>query len=164
MRFAACRLSGLTGHQAGRALLETLYREETGKELPPIHISPAGRPYFPGSDYRFSIAHTSRHALCVLGKHPVGLDAEELDRRVNLRLVQRVLSDTELAQFEKAPDKRRAILQFWVLKEAQVKCTGLGLRGFPNRTHFRLDDPRVWEWDGCLIGMIVKEKETNNAV
>ena len=48
------------------------------------------------------------------------------------------------------------MLTFWVLKEASVKRTGLGLRGFPNHTHFRLEDPRVWEWDGCLIGMIVE--------
>ena len=40
--------------------------------------------------------------------------------------------------------------------QASVKRTGLGLRGFPNHTHFRLEDPRVWEWDGCLIGMIVE--------
>lgn len=156
MRFAACRLSGLTGHQAGRALLEKLYREETGQALPSIRISAAGRPYIPGSPYQFSIAHTHRHAFCVLGKHSVGLDAEELDRRVNPNLAKRVLSDMELRQYEAAADKRRAILTFWVLKEASVKRTGLGLQGFPNDTRFRLDDPRVWEWDGCLIGMIVE--------
>lgn len=156
MRFAACRLSGRTGHQAGRVLLETLYREETGQSLPPIHISPAGRPYFPGSPYHFSISHTRRHAFCVLGLHPVGIDAEELDRKLNLRLAPRILSQTEFSQYEQAPDKRRAMLTFWVLKEAGAKCTGLGLQGFPNHTHFSLEDPRVWEWDGCLIGMIVE--------
>lgn len=156
MRFAACRLSGQTGHQAGRALLAQLYREETGAELPPIRFTPTGRPYFPNSPYVFSIAHTNRHAFCVLGRHDVGLDAEELDRRVGPHLAKRVLSDYELSQYEKAPDKRRAILTFWVLKEASVKLTGLGLQGFPNDTRFRLDDPRVWEWDGCLIGMIVE--------
>lgn len=157
MRFAACRLSGQTGHQAGRALLEQLYREETGEELPPIRISATGRPYFPGSPYAFSIAHTNRHAFCVLGRYSVGLDAEELTRRVSPHLARRVLSDTELRQYEAAQDKRRALLTFWVLKEASVKRTGLGLQGFPNDTHFRLDDPRVWEWDGCLIGMIVEK-------
>ena len=86
MRFAACRLvSGQTGHQAGRVLLEKLYREETGQDLPPVLISATGRPYFPGSPYCFSIAHTNRHAFCVLSTHSVGLDAEELDRKVNLR-------------------------------------------------------------------------------
>lgn len=156
MRFAACRLSGRTGHAAGRELLAELYREETGEALPPIHISKTGCPYFPGSPYHFSIAHTNRHAVCVLARRPVGLDAEELDRRVSPRLAQRVLSGTEYAQYLLAEDKARALLTFWVLKEARVKRTGLGLRGFPNDTHFSLEDPRVWEWDGCLIGMIVE--------
>ena len=46
-------------------------------------------------------------------------------------------------------------MTFWVLKEAQAKRTGLGLQGFPNHTHFDLNDPRVWEWDGCLVAMVV---------
>ena len=66
MRFAVCRLSGRTGHAAGRELLAELYREETGEALPPIRISKTGCPYFPGSPYCFSIAHTARHAACVL--------------------------------------------------------------------------------------------------
>ena len=60
------------------------------------------------------------------------------------------------AQYLMAGDKTKALLTFWVLKEAQVKLTGQGLRGFPNGTHFSLEDPRVWEWDGCLLGMIVE--------
>ena len=100
--------------------------------------------------------HTARHAACVLAKRPVGLDAEELDRRVSPKLARRVLSETEYAQYLLAGDKTKALLTFWVLKEAQVKLTGQGLRGFPNGTHFTLEDPRVWEWDGCLLGMIVE--------
>ena len=156
MRFAACRLSGQTGHQAGRALLEALYREETGEALPPIHISPGGRPYFPDSPYHFSISHTHRHAFCVLSRRPVGIDAEELDRQVRLSLSRRILSESELLQFEAAENKRRALLTFWVLKEAAAKLSGQGLRGFPNQTRFSLDDPRVWEWDGCLIAMLTE--------
>ena len=50
-------------------------------------------------------------------------------------------------------DKRRALLTFWVLKEAQVKRTGDGLRGYPNKTDFFLEDPRVTEMDGCLVAV-----------
>ncbi|MEI3093229.1 MAG: hypothetical protein V8T48_04715 [Oscillospiraceae bacterium] len=46
------------------------------------------------------------------------------------------------------------MLTFWVLKEAQVKRTGDGLRGYPNKTDFSLDDPRVTEMDGCLVAVI----------
>ena len=35
-----------------------------------------------------------------------------------------------------------------------------GLQGFPNHTHFDLDDPRVWEWDGCLVAMLVEAEKS----
>ena len=76
-----------------------------------------------------------------------GLDMEELNRPIRLETARRVLSSAEYAQFEAAPDKRRAFLTFWVLKEARVKCDGTGLLGFPNRTDFTLRDPRVWEME-----------------
>ena len=154
MRYACCRLEGRSGHAAGWALLRQLYFEETGQDLPPVRLAAAGKPYFPGSPYHFSIAHSHRHAFCVLGKYPVGIDAEELDRSIRSGFAQRVLSQDEFLQYAAAPDKHRALLTFWVLKEAQVKYTGQGLQGFPNRTHFDLTDPRVWEWDGCLVAVI----------
>ena len=129
-------------------------REETGLDLPPIAIAAGGKPYFPGSDWHFSISHTPRHAFCALSRREIGIDAEELDRNVNLALAEKILSPKEKAQFDAAPDKRRALLTFWVLKEAQVKRTGDGLRGYPNGTDFSLNDPRVTEMDGCLVAVI----------
>ncbi len=154
MRIASCALAGRTGHEAGRALLAVLYREETGHELPPIAVKAGGKPYFPGSDWHFSISHTPRHAFCALSRREIGIDAEELDRNVKLALAEKILSPKEKAQFDAAPDKRRALLTFWVLKEARVKCTGEGLRGYPNGTDFSLNDPRVTEMDGCLVAVI----------
>ena len=157
MRYAACRLEpGQTGHDAGWALLEALYREETGCPLPRVVRNHRGHPRFADSHLCFSIAHTDRHAFCVLAPGHVGIDAEELDRQVRLSLSRRILSESELLQFEAAENKRRALLTFWVLKEAAAKLSGQGLRGFPNQTRFSLDDPRVWEWDGCLIAMLTE--------
>ena len=141
MRIASCALAGRTGHEAGRALLAVLYREETGHELPPIAVKAGGKPYFPGSDWHFSISHTPRRAFCALSRREIGIDAEELDRNVNLALAEKILSPGERVQFDAAPDKRRALLTFWVLKEARVKRTGDGLRGYPNGTDFSLNDP-----------------------
>ena len=154
MRIASCALAGRTGREAGRALLAALYREETGLELPPIAVKAGGKPYSPGSGWHFSISHTPRRAFCALSHREVGIDAEELDRNVNLALAEKILSPGEKAQFDAAPDKRRALLTFWVLKEAQVKHTGEGLRGYPNATDFSLNDPRVTELDGCLVAVI----------
>lgn len=159
MKIASCALAGRTGHEAGRALLAALYREETGHELPPIAVKAGGKPYFPGSDWHFSISHTPRRAFCALSRREIGIDAEELDRNVNLALAEKILSPNEKAQFDAAPDKRRALLTFWVLKEAAAKLSGEGLRGFPNHTNFSLDDPRVREIEGCLVA-ILQEGET----
>ena len=154
MIFSWCALDGRTGHEAGRALLAELYRRETGEALPPIVISPRGKPFFADSPWHFSISHTRKHAFCVLDRENIAIDAEELDRPVNPRLAERILSPREKEQLDAAADKTRALLTFWVLKEAQVKRTGEGLRGYPNGTDFSLDDPRVTEMDGCLVAVI----------
>ena len=159
MKVASCALAGRTGHEAGRALLAALYREETGLELPPIAVETRGKPYFPDSDWHFSISHTPRRAFCALSRREIGIDAEELDRNVNLALAEKILSPGERVQFDAAPDKRRALLTFWVLKEAAAKLSGEGLRGFPNHTDFSLDDPRVREIEGCVVA-ILREGET----
>lgn len=147
-------LKGRTGHEAGRALLEALYRRETGETMPEIRIAEGGKPYFVDSDWHFSISHTHRRVFCALSRRPVGIDAEELDRKINLKLADRVLSPMERQQFDAAAHKEKALLTFWVLKEAAVKLAGTGLRGFPNKTEFSLTDPRVREWEGCLVAVM----------
>jgi len=147
-------LEGRTGHEAGRALLAKLYRQETGDALPSILKTARGKPYFENSPWHFSVSHTPRHAFCVLSRQNVAIDAEELDRAINLKLADKILSPAEKQQFDAAPDKRRALLTFWVLKEAAAKLSGEGLRGYPNHTNFSLDDPRVTEIHGCLVAVM----------
>ena len=149
-----CALDGRTGHEAGWMLLAKLYREATGKTRPPVVILPDGKPVFETGAWHFSISHTPRHAFCALSEKNIGIDAEELDRPVNLRLAEKILSPAEKVQFDAAPDKRKALLTFWVLKEAEAKLTGKGIRGFPNHTSFSLDDPRVEEVDGCILAVL----------
>ena len=84
----------------------------------------------------------------------MGIDAEELDREINLKLAQKILSATEMARFDAAEDPRKTLLTFWVLKEAAAKLTGEGLKGYPNHTDFSPDDPRVTERDGCLLAVL----------
>ncbi len=151
MIFGSCELSGRTGHEAGRALLAELYPGDT---LPAIAVTERGKPYFTDNSWHFSISHTHRHAFCALSERPVGIDGEELDRNINLRLAEKILSPAEKDQFDAAPDKQRALLKFWVLKEAAAKLSGEGLKGYPNHTNFSLDDPRVTEIDGCLVAIM----------
>ena len=145
---------GQTGHNAGRALLKRLYEEHAGKPMPEIAVQARGKPYFVTGNWHFSISHTKRHVFCVLSDVPVGIDAEELDRSIDLRLAEKILSPAEKAQFDAATDKRLALLKFWVLKEAAAKLTGEGLRGYPEKGNFKLDDPRVQTLHGCLVAVI----------
>ena len=147
-------LEDKTGHEAGRALLAALYFRATGEALPEIAVTPDGKPYFSDSPWHFSISHTKRRVFCALSRNNVGIDAEELDRNINLKLADKVLSPRERVQFDDAEDKRKALLTFWVLKEAAVKLVGTGLRGYPNHTDFTLDDPHVKQTDGCLVAVL----------
>ena len=147
-------LQGRTGHAAGRSLLARLYRQETGEDLPPIRTTSRGKPYFEGSPWHFSISHTPKHVFCVLARQNVAVDAEELDRTINLKLAEKILSPMEKQQFDAAEDQRRALLTFWVLKECAAKLSGEGLRGYPSHTNFSLDDPRVTERNGCLVAVM----------
>ena len=154
MRLAYRELEGQTGHEAGRQLLAEAYRAETGEELPEIRITDRGKPCFVDSCWHFSISHTPKHAFCVLSKNNIAIDAEEADRKINLRLAEKILSPWEKVQYDAAENKEAALLTFWVLKEAAAKLSGEGLRGYPNHTHFSLGDPRVTEIHGCIVAVM----------
>ena len=159
MRIKWARLDGRSGHEVGRQLLQQLYREETGEEPPKIQIASRGKPYFEDSKLHFSISHTKEHAFCVLASCPVGIDAEEQDRMINLRLAEKILSDAEYARFEAAEDKRGTLLRLWVLKEAAGKLTGEGINGYPNHTDFDPQDARIQEIDGCYVAILKEDDD-----
>ncbi len=147
-------LNGLSGHEAGRALLAELYRQRTGENLPEIYILPQGKPVFRDSKWHFSISHTKRRVFCALSERPVGLDAEEQDRIVDLRLADKILSPGERQRFAAAVDKRTALLRLWVLKEAYAKRTGRGWGSYLYKTDFDPEDPRVQEISGCFVAVM----------
>lgn len=158
MKLLHCELKGQTGHEAGRMLLRQLYREETGEDLPKIETAPRGKPYFPDSPWHFSISHTKHHAFCVLDRQNIAIDAEEADRKISLKLAEKMLSPEEKRQYDTALNKQEALLTFWVLREASVKLSGEGLQGIPRDGNFSLDDPRVMRIDGCIVA-IMKEDD-----
>jgi 4'-phosphopantetheinyl transferase len=142
------------GHEAGRKLLQQLYEAHFGQPMPPILLGDRGKPYFENCPVHFSITHTPHHAFCAISHRPIGIDAEELDRRIDLRLAGKILSPTEKAQLDAAPDKRLALLTFWVLKEAAGKQSGFGINANPTHTAFSLNDPSVQVLNGCLLAVI----------
>ena len=151
-------LEGASGHDAGRRLLAQMYREMTGNEMPQILIADRGKPYFADGSLHFSISHTKRRVFCVISDKPVGIDAEETDRDIDLQLADKILSENEKRRYEAALDKRQTLLRFWVLKEALAKASGEGLRGYPNQTDCDPFDPRIIETDGCFVAVVQEDK------
>lgn len=157
MQIAWKALNGRSGHEAGRALLEKLYRQETGCDLPRILVTSRGKPYFPDDTLHFSISHTKNHAFCCIGRENVGIDAEEADRPMDLRLADKILSDGEKRRFQAAADKRAALLRLWVLKESYAKLTGRGWGSYLYETDFSPDDPRISVIDGCYLAVMTEK-------
>ena len=153
MKIRSMELGTLSGHEAAMVLLQAMYREEMGVDMPQILRTPRGKPYFAGADLHFSISHTPRRVFCALSDKPVGIDAEEIDREVNLKLAEKILSADEYAQFLQAEDKGQALLKFWVLKEASAKLSGEGIQGYPNKTAFSLEDPRLQIMHNCFVAV-----------
>ena len=141
-------------HETGRALLRQLYTAHRGMEMPQIVLEERGKPRFVDDPLHFSITHTPSHVFCAISDRPIGIDAEELDRRIDLRLANKLLSPFERAQFDAAADQRLALLTFWVLKEAAGKQSGFGINANPRHTAFCLNDPRVTQLFGCLVAIV----------
>ena len=148
-------LKGRSGHKVGRTLLAKLYKQATGEELPPIAITPQGKPYFADGNWHFSISHTDHYAFCVLSRDNVGLDAEEKDRRVSPAMLTKFLSDTEKARL--GSDPQDTFLRLWVLKEAQAKLIGRGMGNWMKNTDFDPLDPRIQEINGCYVAVLEEE-------
>lgn len=142
------------GHEAGLALLAQMYRAHRGMEMPDIILEEWGKPRFVEDPLEFSISHTKSHVFCALSDRPIGIDAEEQDRAINLRLAEKILSPSEKTRYRMADDPREFLLRLWVLKEAAAKCTGKGLRGYPNHTDFSPEDPAIQIIDGCFVAVI----------
>lgn len=158
MHFAGKPIApGQTGHEAAWLLLEEMYLQHMGAPMPEVSHTQRGKPCFIDGSCHFSLTHTKKHVFCVLSDKPVGIDAEEMDRDIRPELADKILSPEEKARFDVASDPRLALLKFWVLKEAQKKCIGDGLRGYPNDTDFSLDDPRILFTDGCIVAVIEEE-------
>lgn len=150
-----------TGHGAGRQLLTHLYHTHIGSDMPAIRTSDRGKPYFENSGVYFSISHTKHHVFCVLSDCPVGIDAEEADRKIDLRLAKKILSSAEYERYTHASDKQQCLLRFWILKEADAKCSGDGIKIYPNHTDFHPEDPRIQSLHGCLVAVIEKPCNTS---
>lgn len=120
---------------AVRELLNRSFHRLTGAAMPEILTQPGGKPYWENSIWHFNLCHTRQAMFCAISDGIVGLDAEKI-RPVSPAVIHRVLSPDELQQYDGSAEM---FLRFWTLKEAYVKHTGTGLRGYPNKLSFTLN-------------------------
>jgi 4'-phosphopantetheinyl transferase len=92
----------------------------------------------------FNLAHTRGAAACAIASAAeVGVDVETIDPSFDvLRFAQRYFSPEEIFALERCSDEARPVrfFELWVLKEAVLKATGLGLHGRLADVSFNLDE------------------------
>ncbi|MBK8020968.1 MAG: 4'-phosphopantetheinyl transferase superfamily protein [Chloroflexi bacterium] len=134
---------------AGRGQLRLMLAAATGQPPERLVIAAGERqkPYLPGSDVQFNLAHTDRVMLCAIDRiHPLGVDLEDTRREVEiLPIAEQYFAPAEFALLRDAPpdEQRRLFFHLWTRKEAYLKALGVGLFG-PLTIPFPLEDQAVF--------------------
>ncbi|MBN8712164.1 MAG: hypothetical protein BGO12_09970 [Verrucomicrobia bacterium 61-8] len=106
-----------------------------------------GKPFLAGGP-QFNLSHTKDQILLGVGREPVGLDVESIDRKVKAEeLASKFFHEEERAAVlgDRHGDEHRAFLKYWVCKEATVKLSGDGI-------YHGLRDARILWKDGRISG------------
>ena len=94
-----------------------------------------GKPHIVGkSGVHFNISHSGDYVACAVGGSSVGIDVQE-HKSGGLDIAERFFSQEEKDALCKAVDsnsnsddtKRKLFYDMWSLKEAYIKCIGMGL-------------------------------------
>ncbi len=145
---ARSRVEYIAAHALTRRVLgETLgeapsaFHYEAGAKGKPVALV-AGRP----AGVHFNLSHTNGLvAIAVSRLGEVGVDAEAVDRNVNLAVADRYFFGAESRWLAGLAPAARAegFLRLWTLKEAYIKATGLGLSQPLDEFWFEVDPPRI---------------------
>lgn len=106
---------------------------------PEILDRPAGVP-----DLRFNISHTDGLIACAvtIGRE-VGVDVENVGRRVLHDVAGRHFAPTEVSDLRQLPEEeqQRVFFDYWTLKESYIKARGFGLALPLGDFAFKLNPP-----------------------
>jgi 4'-phosphopantetheinyl transferase len=111
---------------------------------------PHGRPEIaaPKSNFRFTLSHTQGLAACAINMdRDIGIDIEDASRRVELNVAERFFSSREVLDLRSLPPGAQPsrFLEYWTLKEAYIKATGLGLSAPLDSFSFYQDPHGAWQ-------------------
>ena len=96
-------------------------------EAPVFCFEEHGKPFLRDHpEIYFNLSHTGNAVLCALGRQPVGVDIEMIERGGYERLLS-VFSDAEQAEITQAEHPEIRFTELWTRKESFIKLTGDGL-------------------------------------
>lgn len=109
-------------------LKDALKKEYRLSELPEIHRSSYGKPYFLNyPEIHFNYSHCRNGVVCALSKSEIGIDMETV-RKYSEKTAKRFCSEREWAWLNKQDNLDKEWIHIWTMKEAYVKYTGAGIR------------------------------------
>ena len=86
-----------------------------------------GKPHVVGrSGVHYNISHSGDYVVCAVGSAPVGIDVQEI-KDGSSDIAGRFFSKEEKEMLAAADEKKKTFYEIWSLKEAYIKCIGMGL-------------------------------------
>ncbi len=141
----AQQIGARSGSEAGdRLLRHALWRAYPDAPLPLLRAKlKNGKPYLPAYPrFHFSLSHSGAWCVCAVSEFPLGVDLEQV-REVRRGIPERYFSPEECALLAALP--HAAFFDFWTLKEAAVKASGIGLARGLSRAPVTLAETPVVE-------------------
>ena len=90
-------------------------------------------------DYQFSISHSNRVVAVAISNQPVGVDVEKVTLPKTERILDKVLSNEELNEYNLASERKKSYIftRFWTKKESIFKMM--------DKKSFLLENPKTFD-------------------
>ena len=91
-----------------------------------IYYGKHGKPFLKSGEAHFNASHSGNYVVACVDSNPCGIDIEET-RDINLKMVERICTESEKQYIYSAEDNSLALLEIWTKKEAYLKSFGCGI-------------------------------------
>lgn len=91
-----------------------------------IYYGKHGKPLLKNGKAYFNASHSGNYVVACVDSCPCGIDIEEI-RDVNLKVAERICTESEKQYIYNAEDNSLALLEIWTKKEAYFKSFGCGI-------------------------------------
>jgi len=119
------RIGDRNNYIAGRWILFELCRQASVNHVfGELQLNSYGKPSIDGF-MAFSVSHTDGLVAVAFSRNAIGLDAERFDPKGELSDFRNVFSKKEWEEIEEYG--LSSFLRLWTMKEAVIKCLGLGI-------------------------------------